>query len=457
MSSDDSSKKKRSASKDSRDLADTIKEAWPKNAGTRKAPAAAAAKTIREVVHTDADTIKEDVQARIETPSDEASSKGTNRGKRAQTITSLKKSCISFVERQKEQKTCPLCGKISASAGSMTAWMFQEFRCTCKKNMVLAQAQEIIAESSKEETRYSNSLLGKVVDSKYKIDCPLGKGRASTVYRAIHLAADRTVAIKIVSAEQSEDDSDKAMKRLRREAQAILDIRHPNIVAVYDFGFIDQSTAYLVMECLHGQTLCEYLEKQVKMDQALAVPLFKQLLQALHEVHARGVINRDIKTNNIMLIEENDQLVAKLVDFGLAKVDVFDVDVPITRSGELLGTPLYMSPEQCMGRRADVRSDIYSLGCVMYEVLTGAPPFVADSFFGVMRAHVRKQPRRLKTALPTGEVSPALENIVLSMLEKDPDKRPQSAARILASLEKSVDKSQSIGSLLQALLNRSRS
>jgi serine/threonine-protein kinase len=242
----------------------------------------------------------------------------------------------------------------------------------------------------------------------------------STVYRARDLSLDRIVAVKVALDPLLERDPVYAA-RFKREARAAAAINHPGVATIYDAG-ADGATRYIVMECVEGRDLAHVLRDEGPLEPARAANIAEQVAGTLAAAHAAGIVHRDIKPGNVM-VGPGDRV--KVLDFGIARTQD---GVTLTQTASVLGTAPYMSPEQAMGQPADARSDIYSLGCVLYEMLTGKPPFMADLPAAVLHQHVRvmpKPPHELNPAVPA-----ALDALVLEMLAKDPGDRPQTAAEV---------------------------
>ena len=273
-------------------------------------------------------------------------------------------------------------------------------------------------------------LPGQVFAGQYEIISVLGRGGMSIVYRARHRLMDRVVAIKLLQG----DNEPLAVERFKQEAKASSALKHPNIISIYDFGIVGKQS-YIVMDCLEGTNLAEVIEKEGPISPARAINIFRQTCQALAHAHKNGIIHRDLKPSNLCLVkDENGAESVIIVDFGIAKIMRGTQQLTLTQTGEVFGSPLYMSPEQCMARSLDVRSDIYSLGCVMYEALTGRPPIIGENAYETMTMHCSSIPAAFRTVNPDLKIDPSIEAIVFRCLEKDPDNRYQTVQEILSDL-----------------------
>ncbi|HKP35552.1 MAG TPA: protein kinase [Pyrinomonadaceae bacterium] len=264
-------------------------------------------------------------------------------------------------------------------------------------------------------------LIGKVFDGKYRIEERLGGGGMGTVYRATHLLIDRPVAVKVLSQRFVGDET--AQHRFRREARAAGRVQHPNAVTVTDFGASDRYL-YIVMELLEGRTLRELLAREAPLDAARSVSIMLQASAAVGAAHDGGLIHRDLKPANIFIEQRaNAPAVVKVLDFGLAKFAVeeqADDDYQtLTQVGTLIGTPRYMSPEQCSGTgKLTPASDVYSLGIILYEMLSGSVPFTAETPLAIALRHVSEAPQPLREIVPS--IPPRVEAIVERALNKNP-------------------------------------
>jgi tetratricopeptide (TPR) repeat protein/tRNA A-37 threonylcarbamoyl transferase component Bud32 len=269
-------------------------------------------------------------------------------------------------------------------------------------------------------------LIGTVLADRYKVLSVLGRGGMSIVYKARHQLMDRVVAIKMLHAQLVSDP--QSLNRFQLEAKAVSALNHPNIIMVYDFGITEKGLPYLVMDYLEGMSIADIIQEEGQLEVARGVNIFMQACDALAHAHFKNVIHRDLKPSNIMLITgEDGEGVVKIVDFGIAKLLSPDGQSMqrLTQTGEVVGSPLYMSPEQLMGHKLDARSDIYSMGCVIYESLTGKPPFLGDNVIDTMRKHLDEAPTPLKTARADLAIPEHLEHVVLKALAKEPIDRYQ--------------------------------
>jgi serine/threonine-protein kinase len=280
------------------------------------------------------------------------------------------------------------------------------------------------------------SLIGCVIDRKYRLDVRIGFGGMGEVYRASRLLIGDQVAIKILHATHVSDP--QAGERFRREAQAAARLKHPNAVSIYDFGVTDDGLVYLVMELVEGQNLREIIKQQGSLSPATVSEITNQICSALQVAHQQNVVHRDLKPDNIMVNVTISGLRVKVLDFGIAKLrDLAANNLTIT--GNVMGTPHYMSPEQCLGEDIDNRSDLYSLGVVIYQMLTGALPFNSSTSTAVVMQHVNKEPPSLRSI--NLSISHAVEAAVLHALAKRREERPQSAEALARELAAAVNTS----------------
>ncbi len=275
---------------------------------------------------------------------------------------------------------------------------------------------------------------GRVLDAKYQLIALLGEGGMGAVYRARRVALGDEVAIKILQQQFVRDEI--AAERFRREARAAAALHHPNVVAIYDFGEArgEDAPAYIVMELVTGATLRELLRREGKLDPERAVALMRDACAGVGAAHQRNIIHRDLKPDNVIVIPPDGvyQETVKVVDFGIAKLRDLSSEHTLTETGVPIGTPRYMSPEQCRGEALDARSDVYSLGAMLYEMFAGVPPFAAATSTGVLMKHLTEAPPPLPQDLG---ISPALEAAVMRALAKHPDARQRDAMALALELQ----------------------
>jgi TPR repeat protein len=283
---------------------------------------------------------------------------------------------------------------------------------------------------------------GSIIDNKYFIMSVLGRGGMCMVYKAKHLLMNKMVALKMLLPESAADAG--LVERFKREAQAASSLNHPNVITIYDLGVSPDGKPFMVMDYLEGQSLEERIQALGPIPVEQLVPIFVQVCAALEVAHEVGIIHRDIKPSNIMLINTKAQADhVKVVDFGLAKLMTDESSQKLTKSGEVFGTLMYMSPEQCLGHPLDVRTDIYSVGCTMYEAATAQPPFRAPTPFELMNKHVNHAPQPMSATAPEIKVPQQLEAIVAKTLAKNREERFQTITELreaLAALEKQPKK-----------------
>ncbi len=282
----------------------------------------------------------------------------------------------------------------------------------------------------------TDPLLGKLLGERFQVHALLGQGASGTIYRAEHITLRRKVAIKVLHAELSRDDL--AVERFRREATTVAEIDNEHIVEIHDFGRTPDGRLYLAMELLEGEGLDAVLVREQQLSVERTADILIQVGEALMEAHAIGYVHRDLRPRNMFLtVRRGKANFVKLLDFGLAKLVETEKEGPATRLGMTFGDPRYMSPEQARGDRIDRRADIYQLGCVAYEMLTGAPPFVGQRVFEVLTRQVTEAPAPLPTRRPG--VPLWLEAAVTKMLAKDPENRFATTSRMVDALRRGLE------------------
>lgn len=281
-------------------------------------------------------------------------------------------------------------------------------------------------------------MIGKTFADRYEIIDVLGRGGMSVVYKAQQVFMQNFVAIKVLHQTLNSDPT--SFDRFKQEAVAAISIRDKNVIQVLDFGISDDK-AFLIMEYLEGQDLADWLLKNGDMEVERALKIFVQACSGLAHAHAKGVIHRDLKPGNLFLMKDVDGSdLVKIVDFGIAKIESNNKanSQSLTQPGEVFGSPLYMSPEQCQGKTLDARSDIYSLGCVLYETLTGMPPLMGINSFETMNKHVGEQPLPVRGCVPNKDIPQALDDCIIKALQKNPDLRQQTMQEFKQELIDSV-------------------
>lgn len=275
-----------------------------------------------------------------------------------------------------------------------------------------------------------------VLDGKYVVGARIGKGAYSEIYRATDTQLDRPVAIKLFTGDLSDSE---LLRRLEREAKIIARLKHPNIVAIHGIGYTKSGAAYLVLELLEGRTLGEELDRNGPLPVEPALEIFRAICLAVHAASEAGVVHRDLKPDNIFLERApRDAVVPKVLDFGVAKLQRAMSDEAesstdtLTRPGHVIGTPYYMAPEQILGESPDSRTDIYALGCVLFHMLTGRPPFTDRLKTVLWRKHLMEAPPPPRSIRP--DIPEHVERTILTALSKEPSDRYPNALEMSVSI-----------------------
>jgi len=324
-------------------------------------------------------------------------------------------SCRLFLN--KEAMFCANCGSPLSLAGTNNPHPYYEH--TYQGSLPTVRLYDL------------DPLIGHVIDGKYELVAKLGQGGMSVVYRARRSHIGDDVAVKILLGKFVTDDA--ARERFRREARAAAMLRHPNVITIHDFGETedDHAPAYIVMEFVRGAPLRELLKNENRFSVERALRLMRGICAGVSAAHRQGVVHRDLKPDNILVVAPDDDFEfesVRVVDFGLAKLLA---DAGVGPGGTIVGTPYYMSPEQGMGEPLDTRSDVYSLGAMFYEMLSGARPFDAETVSGVINRHLYEPPPPFVESL---KIPRRISSAIMQALAKDPDARPQTAgdlARLL--------------------------
>ncbi len=286
-------------------------------------------------------------------------------------------------------------------------------------------------------------VLGTTVAGRFTILGRLGKGSMGAVYRARQEAVGRDVALKLVRRDRAHDPETKA--RFEREARAISSLVSPHTVTAFDFGEAEDGSWFLAMEMLEGETVGERLRRVGRLEWSDALRFTRDALKSLAEAHGKGIIHRDLKPDNLFLSRVpsggsgSEQELCKVLDFGIAKWSRDDEEAKIdqleTQAGTVFGTPRYMSPEQAQGSPLDPRSDLYSLGVLLYQMLSGRAPFVDDDAVVVMARHIKDEAPRFREMTPEVVVPESIEAVLWRVLSKSPADRPASADELIAELD----------------------
>jgi eukaryotic-like serine/threonine-protein kinase len=279
------------------------------------------------------------------------------------------------------------------------------------------------------------TLIGIVLDGRYRLDGLIGTGGMGDVYRATHVHLDTEFAVKLLKPELVANQT--AIKRFRLEAKAAGRIHHPNAIKVTDFGVTPERIVYLVMEIVDGQSVRDLIHHEGAIDYVRTINIVRQVCSAVEAAHRSGVIHRDLKPDNILLEKVTHFERVKVGDFGIAKLKETNPDALLTLAGTLIGTPQYMSPEQCQGKTLDPSSDLYSIGIILYEMLTGVVPFDGDSALQVVVKQLHDPPQPIRELSP--HVPASLAQIVMRALEKEPRSRHTSAAEMNEELKKVLE------------------
>ncbi|MBX9667587.1 MAG: serine/threonine protein kinase [Candidatus Obscuribacterales bacterium] len=293
----------------------------------------------------------------------------------------------------------------------------------CSKCGFVATGDEQTCPADGSKLSQPAGYVGATLLDKYQILQELGSGGMSVVYKVRHKMMDRIEALKMLRKELVHDAS---FKRFQQESQAVAALRHVNVVKVLDFGVLEDESAYLTMEFLEGKDLAAIMKNERILDVERAMPLFLQICEGLFHAHSHNVVHRDIKPGNIIITHDtNGKELAVIVDFGIAKLAGPDGSSisKLTRTGEIFGSPLYMSPEQCSGKKLDERTDIYAVGCMFYRALTGIPPFYGATPMDTMMSQIQDDARPFQLVCPELSFPASLESAILKCLAKDPKER----------------------------------
>jgi tetratricopeptide (TPR) repeat protein len=330
---------------------------------------------------------------------------------------------------------CTQCGAILASTAALEDALAEPVRT------------QVTPAPSLPTLREEPGLVGRTIDGKYDLQALIARSHGAAIYRARRLFIGDYVAVKVLALGSIADP--QLVERLRREAQAAARLSHQNIVASHDFGITPDGLVYLVMELVEGPSLRTMIAEHGPLPVETVAAVTRQVAAALEEAHRHDVVHRNIKPENIVLVPTDDGFVVKVLDFAVAKLrDISPAGRSLTPYGAVIGTPQYMSPENCLAEELDGRSDVYSFGVVLFEMLCGSPPFSSPVATAVLMQHVEQQPPSLRELNPA--VSPELEAVVLRALSKRRQDRQQTAAQLAAEFEHALQGPQPAGAVAVA-------
>ena len=318
-----------------------------------------------------------------------------------------------------EARACTKCGRLNDGEADVCAG--------CSEALDVPKSPPATLE-------HASQLLGRIVNGKYEVLSILGEGGMGVVYKVRHLILQNknTFALKILHPRLCAQADFQS--RFLREVEIAMELTHENIIQIRDFGLTEQNLLFYTMDFFAGESLKSVLDRDKVVQPDRVIRVAKQILQALAEAHKSGIIHRDLKPDNLLVEKvDNDIDSVRILDFGIAKVLVGDTETEEKNltQGNVIGTPKYMSPEQASGERVDGRSDLYSLGCILYEMLTGRPPFSGKTARSILVAHLTVPPQPFEKMRTGLHVPPALEALVFKLLAKSPDERPASAEAVM--------------------------
>ncbi len=296
--------------------------------------------------------------------------------------------------------------------------------------------EDISIDAETSADRSADPYIGKVIGEKYEVQELVGRGGMGCVYKVMHRLLKKPMALKLLP-QKGDGLNSVDVARFDAEAKAASGLHHPNLAGIHDYGVMDDGSPYLVMDFIEGESLADLIGRDSALKEEDAIDLFLQICSGLEFAHSKHLIHRDIKPSNIMVSKGSGKLQARIVDFGIAKkLPAAEEHSPtLTGTGQIIGSPQYMSPEQCTGHKVDVRSDIYSLGLVMFEVLTGKKVFEGENSLQVILQHVNERAPLFRSVAPNAKLSSGIERIVLQSLEKEADNRYHSVEDLKRDLE----------------------
>ena len=288
-------------------------------------------------------------------------------------------------------------------------------------------------------------LLGKVWGERYQILEFIGRGGMGMVFKARHLQMDRIVALKVIHRKLCQDE--KQVQRFEQEARTSSKLHHPNSIRVYDYGTSDDARLFMAMEFLSGVTLGKLIQNEGPQPPERVIHIARQIIKSLSEAHELGLVHRDLKPENIVICDiYGERDFVKVLDFGIAKaIGPSEEQMNLTQTGFICGTPRYLCPEQALGHEVDGRADLYSVGVLMYEMLTGRPPFIGENPISIVMKHVHDDPPPLTGMDKYGDEGRKITWLVERLLDKNPERRPSPGERIVEYVDGRIDESELMG------------
>ncbi len=305
------------------------------------------------------------------------------------------------------------------------------------KNQAEPRKPTQLAESFDDSNALFHNLIGKKIEGKYEVQSILGEGGMAIVYKAYHTKMERLVVIKVMQGWLLSNKN--AVERFERESKMTAKLAHPNIVTVFDYGVLNQKEPYLVMEYIKGESLGDKIARQGALPFATAAGIIIQICRGLQEAHSVGIIHRDLKPDNILLQDRSDRPDwVKIVDFGISHL--VQGNKRLTKTGKMVGTPEYIAPEQLKDKPLDIRTDLYALGIILYETLTGRVPFEGESAEGILMKHLLEPPPPLSFHNDDFAEGTPFDAIIAKALRKEPDERYQTATEFRLDVEEALNK-----------------
>jgi len=354
---------------------------------------------------------------------------------------------------------CPRCGLLKSSPsrpGSITGYLFQDIRCKCAPDPAFApgsmsrklfklkemeRGSTFDSSQDSADSTFINLAQGAIIGGAYKVKKLIGKGGMGEIYLADHLNLGIERALKLVPPDAV---TEVGWMRFQQEARAVAKLNHKNVVQISDLGIHEGCLPFCAMEYVAGNNLAELLQKHGPMPLEKAIEIFKQICDGVEFAHRNGIIHRDLKPGNIMVTYATGRPTVKILDFGLAKLTQGDRHKQsLTAKGDIFGSPYYMSPEQCSGERVDNRSDLYSIGCTLFECLTGRPPFTGKLSGAIIFQQQEADAPQLSSVPGINRLPDAMEVVVAKSLRKNPVERYQTAGELKADLER-IERGESV-------------